>query len=287
MTPRWAVLLWHAPQQGLCRASAEPGCEPPRAACEALRGSAALAARLRRPMSDPALHAFLALLQRELQADDAYLQLGGQAVDGQGRFFHALGEDTSVVVAFLDPPADSATVHARLAALSATFRKTLDSAVAGAARPRQAMDFARRRLDEELSGLSERAGAVRAFVFDFDSPVIWGASSLEEQQVAAGTPLLERAAQALRERSAELKQAHGHTVRLTLEEGLEALARPFAGLYVLALLFRDPLSEPIALGAVLHAVGLIERLVLALPPIDPDPGAKVIRLHLSSGSSGD
>ena len=50
-------------------------------------------------------------------------------------------------------------------------------------------------------------------------------------------------------------------------------------IYVLALLFSEPVSEPIALGAVLHAAGVIERLVLALPPIDPDPaGAKVLRL---------
>ena len=237
-------------------------------------------------MSDPALQAFLALLQKELGADDAYLQLGGKATDSGSRFFHALADATSVVVSFAEPPSDAAAVHARLAALSATFRKTLDSAVAGAARPRQVTDFARRRLDEELSDLSQRAGAVRAFVFDTDSPVIWGASSVD-QRGAADMQLLERAAQALRQRTDELKHAHGHTLRLTLEEGVEALVRPFAGLYVLALLFRDPLSEPIALGAVLHAVGLIERLVLALPPIDPGPGAKVVRLQGISGSGSD
>ena len=237
-------------------------------------------------MSDPALQAFLALLQKELRADDAYLQLGGKAMDGEGRLFHALGDATSVVVAFAEPPSDAAAVRARLAALSMTFRKTLDSAVAGAARPRQAMDFARQRLDEELSGLSERAGAVRAFVFDVDSPVIWGASSAP-QQAASDPQLVERAAQALRQRSDELKQAHGHTLRLTLDDGVEALVRPFAGIYVLALLFRDPLSEPIALGAVLHAVGFVERLVLALPPIDPGPGAKVVRLHGTSVSRKD
>jgi len=230
-------------------------------------------------MSEPTLHAFLALLQRELGADDAYLQLGGKATDGAGRFFHALGADTSVVVAFDEPPADAATVHDRLSVLSASFRRTLDSAVAGAARPQHVMDFARQRLDEELSGLSERASAVRAFVFDFDSPVIWGASSAKDADVAAATSLLERATNGLRQRSDELKQAQNHTVRLTLDDDVEALARPFAGLYVLALLFRDPLSEPIALGAIVHAVGFVEKLVLALPPIDPEPGAKVIRLH--------
>lgn len=235
-------------------------------------------------MSDPALQAFLEVLQRELGADDAYLQLGGKAADGEGRFFHTISEATHVVVAFTGPTPDSANVHERLKALSATFRNTLDSAVAGVAQPRPAMDFARRRLDEELSGLSERAAAVRAFVFDFDSPVVWGASSIKEEDAPAATSLLEQAMQGLRQRSDELKQAQRHTVRLTLEDGVEALVRPFAGLYVLALLFRAPLSEPIALGAILHAVGLIEKLVLALPPIDPEPGAKLIRLHAPNRS---
>lgn len=235
-------------------------------------------------MSDPALQALLTVLQRELGASDAYLQLGGRATDGDGRFFHALGDGTSLVVVFAEPPLDAAAVHVRLAALSANFSKTLDAAVAGAARPRQALDLVSQRLDEELSRLSERAGAVRAFVFDLESPIIWGASVLDEERLLAGSPQLERATQALRERSDELKQAQGHTVRLTLDDGVEALVRPFAGLYVLALLFQEPLSEPIALGAIVHAMGLIERLVLALPPIDPEPGAKVIRLHGRPGT---
>lgn len=234
-------------------------------------------------MSDPALHAFLAILQRELGADDAYLQLGGKATDGPGRFFHALGDGAGLVVTFEQPPPEAARVHERLEALSAPFRATLDSAVAGAARPRQADDYARARLDEELSGLCERAGAVRAFVFDLDSPVIWGASSSTDAGGSASS-LLERAARALRERADELKQAQQHTLRLTLETEVEALVRPFAGIYVLTLLFTGPLSEPIALGAILHAVGLVEKLVLALPPIDPEPGAKVIRLHAAARS---
>jgi hypothetical protein len=230
-------------------------------------------------MSDPALQAFLSLVQRELAADDAYLQLGGKASDEERRFFHALGEATSVVVVFAEPPPDVSAVHARLSALSETFRRTLDSAIENAASPRRATDFARQRLDEELTGLADRAGAVRAFVFDYDSPVIWGASSRRVEGAPTDEPLLEASVLSLRQRSDELKQAHGHTVRLTLDDGVEALARPFAGLYVLALLFREPLSEPIALGAVLHAIDVVERLVLALPPIDPGPGAKVIRLH--------
>lgn len=230
-------------------------------------------------MVDPALHAFLTLLQRDLGADDAYLQLGGRAVDGDARFFHALREGSHVVVVFAKAPPDPAAVHARLAALSANFLQTLDAALDRVARPHQEVDSTSQRLHEELSALAQRAGAVRAFVFDLDSPVIWGASMLDEAHVAAEKPVLERSARALRQRSDELRQAHGHTVRVTLEEGVEALIRPFAGLYVLTLLFRDPLSEPVAIGAILHAIGLIERLVIALPPIDPGPGAKVIRLQ--------
>lgn len=229
-------------------------------------------------MSEPTLHAFLALLQRELGADDAYLQLGGKTADGSGRFFHVLDEATSVVVAFTEPPSDVDAVRARLAALSATFGTTIESVVAGAARPRQIADFARQRLDEELSALAVRAGAVRAFVFDLESPVIWGASILSTPDGAVNAQL-ERAVLLLRQRGDDLRQSQGHTLRLSLEAEVETLARPFAGLYVLALLFREPVSEPIALGAVLHAVGLIERLVLALPPIDPEPGAKILRLH--------
>ncbi len=229
------------------------------------------------PVSDPALHAFLEILKRELGADDAYLQLGGNATDSGGRFFHSIAEHTSVVVAFVDAPPDGASVHERMSALCSSFRSTLDTAATDAERPRHTLDLASRKLDEALAALSERAGAVRAFVFDLDSPVIWGASP-EIEASSAPSSLLERAMHELRARADELEQAHNHTLRLTLSDDVEALVRPFAGLYVLVLLFRDPLSEPIALGAILHAAGLIERLVLALPPIDPEPGAKIIRL---------
>ena len=227
----------------------------------------------------PALHAFLEMLQRELGADDAYVQLGGKAVDADGRFFHRIGEGSHLVVAFTQPPADDAALRERLSVLSDAFQKTLESAVADADRPRHSVDYSRRRLDEELSGLSERAGAVRAFVFDLDSPVVWGASSLPEPGDPNAPSLLERAMHELRQRRDELTQAHHHTLRMTVADGVEVLVRPFAGLYVLALLFTGPLSEPIALGAILHAVGLIEKLVMALPPIDPEPGAKVIQLR--------
>ena len=78
-------------------------------------------------------------------------------------------------------------------------------------------------------------------------------------------------------RADELRSAHGHVVRLAVGDR-ECLARMFGGLYVLVLSFKGDLSEPVAVGALLHAADAIERLVLALPPVDPPPGGKVIRL---------
>lgn len=68
-----------------------------------------------------------------------------------------------------------------------------------------------------------------------------------------------------------------------IADGAECLARTFAGIYVLSLAFRGALSEPVAVGALLHAAEAVERLVLARPPIEPPPGGKVIRLPRRNG----
>jgi hypothetical protein len=229
-------------------------------------------------MLESALLRFLELLQRELAAQDAWLQIGGQVPEDELLLCHDIGPSTRVFVRFAEAPAERAVIAGKLGTLCTTFRSTIDAAVENTQTPRTPADMARQRLDEELDALSQRAGASRTFVFDLDSPVIWGASVPKGESKAANQAL-ERAAAELREqRSDELRNAHGHTVRLTLDSGEEALVRPFASIYILTLLFDGPVSEPIALGAVLHAVGVIERLVLALPPVDPDPGAKILRL---------
>ncbi len=231
-------------------------------------------------MQEAALVRFLELVQRELEAQDAWLQLGGAEPDDERLIWHSIGGGiTRVVLRLAQGPEDRSALQSRLAALCTTFRATIEQAAEQSAAPRTPADMARQRLDEELGALAERAGSSRAFVFDLDSPVIWGASVVHGSGSAARNQALERAVAELRgERADELRKAHGHTLRLTLDSGEEILVRPFASIYVLTLLFSEPVSEPIALGAVLHAAGVIERLVLALPPIDPDPGAKVLRL---------
>ena len=57
------------------------------------------------------------------------------------------------------------------------------------------------------------------------------------------------------------------------------VARSFATIYTLLLVFEGQYSEIAAEGAVRHSLPAIERLVLALPPTDPPPGGgKVVRL---------
>ncbi len=67
--------------------------------------------------------------------------------------------------------------------------------------------------------------------------------------------------------------------RLLHGDGFGYFARSFASIYVLVLCFDVDFSELHVEGAALHALPIIERHVLALPPIEPPPrGGKVLRL---------
>lgn len=69
--------------------------------------------------------------------------------------------------------------------------------------------------------------------------------------------------------------------RISHEEGLGYFARSFAGIYILVAYFPGAFSELRVEGAALHALPLIERHVLGLPPVDPNPpGGRVVKLPL-------
>jgi hypothetical protein len=230
-------------------------------------------------MDTTAVSRFLELIQRELRAEDVYLRVGGTLSERPDHVHVEIGPLAWLVAAFKAPLVEREKVEARLAALASTFRGTVDAALTSVPFNGTSSDLVRQRLDQELGLLAERAGAVRAAVFDFDSPVVWGASLVGAEVAEAANQRLERAVKELRElRVTELRRHYGQTLRLELDGKLEVLARPFASIYVLALFFDSPVSEPIAVGAMLHALHLIERLVLSLPPIDPEPGAKVLKL---------
>ena len=224
-------------------------------------------------MTDPGLVRFLEILARELSASDARIELGGKDPTDERLVFRMAPNGSRVVAVFDAPPDQRATVENRLDALIASFFSTAESAMAGVPPSRTPPDIAGRRLDDELTRLSERAAALGAVVFDLASPVVWGASHAASSDVDR---LLETVIQRVRDARAELTP--GHTTRLSLGEPNECLARPFAGLYVVAMVFEGQLSEVVAVGALVHAMPVIERLVLALPPVDPTPGGKVMRM---------
>jgi len=72
----------------------------------------------------------------------------------------------------------------------------------------------------------------------------------------------------------------GHLNRSVIEPDFALIARSFAAIYVLVVVFGGPFDELRAKHAVMHALPAIESLVLALPPRDPPPsiaGARAMR----------
>jgi hypothetical protein len=223
-------------------------------------------------MTDPGLLRFLELVARELSASDARVELGGRDPEDPRLVFRTAPTGARVVVVFDAPPPDRAAVEQRLETMVDTLYGGMTEQSPSSSPPRTPPDVAGRRLDDELGRLSDRAGAAGALVFDLASPIIWGSS----RSPADRDELYQSVIDCVREAHSELRQQH--TARLRVNESTECLARPFAGLYVVALAFNGDISEPVALGAMMHAMPAIERFVLALPPVDPPPGGKIVRM---------
>lgn len=91
--------------------------------------------------------------------------------------------------------------------------------------------------------------------------------------------LTSRAIARVRRPGTEDAPASGHFREVVHEDELGYLARSFSGIYVLLLVFKNTYSELHAEAALLHALPVIERLVFALPPIEPPPkGGQVVKL---------
>jgi hypothetical protein len=71
----------------------------------------------------------------------------------------------------------------------------------------------------------------------------------------------------------------GHLRRMMSEGDLHYVARSFAGIYVLVVVYDGPFEELLAKRALAHALPTVERLVAALPPLDPTPQAGAIAIR--------
>ena len=203
-----------------------------------------------------------------------------------------------VVARWLEPLVDRDAKLRRLEILASTFDAAGGEPHGPPSRPPASLS-----LRVELQALCDRAAAINAMVIDANSPILWGAArgrDIVPQAWAASPPPpeAEGAPSADEARLAEVSRAALEAVRGLVElTGIRKGKRvrhverdgaaPFlvhscAGIYLLTLVFADAFDELRAERAVLESLLRIERLVLALPPLDPDPprkGAGVISMR--------
>jgi hypothetical protein len=247
------------------------------------------------------LDRFLALVRRELGADDAYvLEPGDEPPEDACVLFGRFADGRGVAARFAQPPADRDAKQRRLEMLASTFDTLVEDVVHG----RKSRPPVTHSLHDELLALCARAAAVNAIVIDAHSPVVWAAAHAEgvvAQPPLASSPrvaespanedgggeprmatLSKRALHEVRGLSDLAALRKGKHVR-HVERAGEApfIAHSFAGIYLLVMAFDGAFDELRAERAILEALPRVERLVLALPPLDPSPstGAGVIALR--------
>jgi hypothetical protein len=250
----------------------------------------------------PDLDRLLALVRRELGAHEVHVleadANGGEpSLDGERSLRCRLPDGRGLVAVFEEPPPDRESKQRRLEMLASTFDVLVDEP---ATKPRSRPPIARS-LHDELEGLCGRASSVNALVVDANSPVVWGAarshglgaewpvageareaddehtgeneiaSQNGESSVAAASRAALAAVRAMGALAALRKGRHFRHVER--ETAAPFLAHSFAGIYLLVLVFDTAFDELRAERAITESLSRVEQLVLALPPLDPSPGA--------------
>jgi hypothetical protein len=182
---------------------------------------------------------------------------------------------------------------------------TLDAAADEAPPERRSRPPVMSLLHDELSALCERAAALNAIIIDANSPVVWGAAHPEgvvaqpplassprmaetpandEGERGGGMAVASRravlAARALPELAALRRGKHLRSVARDAE--VPFVAHSFASIYLLVVVYDQPFDELRAERAIVDSLPRIERLVLALPPLEPLPpfiGAGAVALR--------
>ncbi len=202
-----------------------------------------------------------------------------------------------LAVRFANPPPDRELKLRRLEMLVATFDAVIEQDTGSRPSTRPPVS---RMLHEELEALCERAAALNAIVIDANSPVEWAAARPQEAIPLEPRPAVPRVEDGDVDRRDDRNVAAAsrralHTVRslpdlAALRKGrhvrhverageVPLVAHSFAGIYLLVLVFDARFDELRAERAILDALPRIERLVLALPPLDPAPYAGVAALR--------
>jgi hypothetical protein len=248
---------------------------------------------------DPDFDRLLALVRRELGATETVV------LEDDADAAHAAGFDTSpssdwevemrcplpdgrsVVARFDAPVADPEVRLRRMEILVNTFTSALGESVPAVHGTRPPAAVA---LQDELQKLRTRAAAINVVVIDDNSPVVWGAAVPEglatnwytgsgpEWQVSGepssgGVLAVSRTAVDLLRSAHDASRKGKHARHIERGGEVPFLAHSFAGIYWLLLVYSAPFDELRAERAVLESLPRVERLVMALPPMDPSPEA--------------
>jgi len=243
------------------------------------------------------LERLLNLVRRELGAADArFLPPGEQPRGDVHHVSCRLADGRGVEARFEQAPPDREAKQRRLEMLAGTFDTVVDEVPS----TRPSRPPASVSLHDELVAICTRTGALNAIVIDANSPVVWAAaypdgvvalpplaSSPRVAEAPANDEGLAQSAPAVLSRRA-VHDVRGwselgalrkgkHMRKIERGDGAEhasLLAHSFASIYIVLVVFDGPFDELRAERAVVEALPRIERLVLALPPLDPDPTDK-------------
>lgn len=210
--------------------------------------------------------------------------LGAERVEvrdsDEGGLARRLPSGRWVVAVFAGPPPDDAA--GRLDTLVASFEGALDGALSSTEQRDSGPE-----LVAELAAVAESTGAREVVVIDTHSPVVWGSAHgiLSEEVLAPRLRLVtdepqppepeisgatRRAIARVRAEPGIHELTRGGHLRLAeAGEGWGLLARSFAEIYVLILIFDGAYDELGAERVLARSLGHIEKLVLGLPPPDP------------------
>jgi hypothetical protein len=243
------------------------------------------------------LERFLGLVRRELGAEDArVVEAEQEPPDEPAELRCAMADGRWLTVRFAASPPDKELKQRRMEMLVGSFEAVIDGDTES--RPSSRPPVARL-LHEELEALCERAAAANAMVIDANSPVEWAAARPQEvipldtrssrppsegdterrddRSIAATSRRALHVVRSLPELAALRKGKHMRYVERAGDVPL--VAHSFAGIYLLVVVFVVPFDELRAERAIVDALPRIERLVLALPPLDPAPYAGVAALR--------
>lgn len=137
---------------------------------------------------------FLELVQRELGADDARVEIGGRApeTDDPSLVFATLADDQRLVVQWDEAPSPErrAKARERLDALIESFAPSVSRESFAPTLKLVSSTAATSALDESLGLLARRARAEEAIVVDHGSPEVWGSSEVPRDALTVDDAVL-------------------------------------------------------------------------------------------------